>query len=141
MKINEILAESELDQLLDQPEQEKPEPEADEFGQKPTPKLDKATRAANATAGAIGSVANAIGNAPGKSYGSSFIQPKKTAAQAGTAAVASTAPATAPTIQPGIVAPENAKYLRTLAHNKVATRGTGTPEVDAVLRSAGMLKP
>ena len=116
------------------------EPETDQYGQQATPKLDAATRAANATAGAIGSVANAIGNAPGKSYGSSFIQPKKTAAQAGTAAVASTAPATAPTIQPGIVAPENAKYLRTLAHNKVATRGTGTPEVDAVLTSAGMLK-
>lgn len=135
MKINEILAESELDQLLDQPEQEKPEPEADEFGQKPTPKLDKATKFANATAGAIGSVSKAIANAPGKSYGSSFIQPTALASK-----VQST-PVTAPTIQPGVVAPENAKYLRTLAHNKVATRGTGTPEVDAVLRSAGMLKP
>lgn len=148
MKINEILTEAPIDQLLAQEEPAQTGQQRDASGRyatqvSQTPKLDKMANAANATAKGIKKVAGAIASAPGKSYGSSFVQPEPVKKVGQVTPVAATAAATepAPTVQPGVVAPENAKYIRAVAQNKVTSQGTGTPEIDAMLRSAGVLKP
>jgi hypothetical protein len=140
MKINELLNEAELDQLLKQASTVAPT----KTSSKPTSKKGRDARGRyssqqpGAVTGAINKVASAIANAPGKSYGSSFIQPDKVQTSAAGPDFSTTAE---PVVQPGVVAPENAKYIRAVAQNKVTSQGTGTAEIDAMLRSAGILKP
>jgi hypothetical protein len=140
MKINELLNEAELDQLLKQASTVAPT----KTSSKPNSKKGRDARGRyssqqpGAVTGAINKVASAIANAPGKSYGSSFIQPDKVQTSAAGPDFSTTAE---PVVQPGVVAPENAKYIRAVAQNKVTSQGTGTAEIDAMLRSAGILKP
>jgi hypothetical protein len=148
MKINELLNEAELDQLLKQASTVAPT----KTSSKPNSKKGRDARGRyssqqpGAVTGAINKVASAIANAPGKSYGSSFIQPDKVQTSAAGPDFSTTAgpdfsTTAEPVVQPGVVAPENAKYIRAVAQNKVTSQGTGTAEIDAMLRSAGILKP
>jgi hypothetical protein len=146
MKINEILTKAPIDQLIDQSAQDQEEP-AQATPTQPGQQRDASGRYANQQPGiirqGIKKISGAIAGASGKSYGSSFIQPdpvKKPEAITPIAEPTATAEP-APTVEPGVVAPENAKYIRAVAQNKVTSQGTGTPEIDAMLRSAGVLKP
>ena len=90
-------------------------------------------------AGGIRALTNTIKNAPNGIPSSYAVLPgekQQPVAGGPGAPIAATNASGVP-----MVAPQNAEYLRTLAKNKVATKPTGTPEVDAVLRSAGLLKP
>jgi hypothetical protein len=151
MKINEILVEAEIDDLIAQstaPEVKKPGimqrvkgATVDRFNasaqrgaanvaqRKATPGI------LGAVAKGIGAVTNTIDNAPHGIPSSYAVLPKDTDATMDRVPQASTNAASEP-----IVAPQNAAYLRTLAKNKIATTGTDSPEVNAVIKSAGLLK-
>jgi hypothetical protein len=146
MKINEILAEAEIDDLIAQstaPEVKKPgivdrfnasaqRGAASVANRKANPGLIGG--ALNGVANGIGAVSNTVANTT-KGIPTSYATALPNTAQG----AAPTASFSGTSGEP-VVAAQNAAYLRTLAKNKVATTGTDSPEVNAVIKSAGLLK-
>lgn len=146
MKINEILAEAEIDDLIAQSAASavKKPGIVDRFNASAQRGADsvanrKATpgligRPLNGVAKGIGAVTNTIANTT-KGIPTSYAT-----ALPNTSQNATPSPSFSGTTGEPVVAPQNAAYLRTLANNKVATTGTDSPEVNAVIKSAGLLK-
>jgi hypothetical protein len=147
MKINEILVEAPIDQLIPPaaaPATAQPGQQRNANGQyagQQQPGLVR--RAGAAVANGISNTATALTKTIEPYTGTSmFVQPEKTAAQQKVAQQAGVAkPAAVAPTAPGAVDPQTAKDIQTAAKNKVTAQGTGTPEIDAMLRSAGVLKP
>jgi hypothetical protein len=147
MKINEILVEAPIDQLIPpatapataQPGQQR-NANGQYASQQPASPL---SRLGTGIATGISNTANALTKTIEPHTGTSyFVQPKATVAQQKVAQQAgATQPAAVAPTKPGAVAPQTAKDMQTAAKNKVTSQGTGTPEIDAMLRSAGVLKP
>jgi hypothetical protein len=146
MKINEILAEAEIDDLIAQftaPEVKKPGI-VDRFNASAQRGANSAaTRKANP--GIIGGALNGVAKGI-DSVSNTIANTTKGIPTSYATALPNTTQGTAPTASfsgtsgEPVVAPQNAEYLRKLANNKVATTGTDSPEVNAVIKSAGLLK-
>lgn len=146
MKINEILVEAEIDALIAQAETNSTIKQpgiiqrfnasanrgsASAAQRKASPGIINTST--KVVAKGVGAITNTVANAPQGIPSSYTVKPKKSVDDK------DLQPTTTSTGEP-IVAPANAEYLRKLAKNKVATKGTNSPEVDAVIRSAGLLK-
>ena len=131
MKIIELLKESELDQLAQQDQQGQATAAAEKprFGGRINPNPNFARKAfdttMDTTAGILRGATDAVKNTPGSNAPSltSFYVPPKTNKSSD-----------------AIDLSQTNKQLKKLAKGHVATQSTGDDEIDAILKSAGLMK-